>query len=245
MHDGDAWPLLGRDEELQALGQVIRGGAAALPGVGAAVVVAPAGTGKTRLLRDALTMARVWGHRVEWVLGTRATRGLLFAATAHLALAPDAHEDVDVATVYRAYAARLLEEEGPRPVIGVDDAHLLDDGSAGLLLHLVLAGAARVIATMRSNEPAPDALTALWKDGLALRMDLQRMSVGEVGDLVGAILAGEVAADSRHALAVLSAGNPLLARELVLTGVEVGSSRSSGTSSRTSCRPGSGRTRWS
>ncbi len=183
MHQGDAWPLLGRDEELHALGEVIRGAGRAAPGVGAAVVVAPAGTGKTRLLRDALGLAREWGHRVEWVLGTRATKGLLFAATAHLALAHvdedvAADVDVDVATVFRTYTARLLAEDGPPPVIGVDDAHLLDDGSAGLLLHLVLARAATVIATVRSNEPAPDALTALWKDGLAQRMDLQRTRRG-------------------------------------------------------------------
>ncbi len=222
MHQGDAWPLFGRDEELQALDEVIRGAQGAAPGVGAAVVVSPAGTGKTRLLRDALAKARERGHRVEWVLGTRATKDLLFAATAHLALSPDVavDEDVDVATVYRTYTARLLGHDGLRPVIGVDDAHLLDDGSAGLLLHLVLADAATVIATVRSNEPAPDALTALWKDGLAQRMDLQRMSHAEVGALVAAVLGGEVAPVTQRDLASLSAGNPLLARELVLTAVE-------------------------
>ncbi len=61
------------------------------------------------------------------------------------------------------------QAEGRRVVLGVDDAHLLDDASAAVLFDLVVTGAAFVVATLRTGEPAPEPVTALWKDGVAER----------------------------------------------------------------------------
>ena len=54
----------------------------------------------------------------------------------------------------------------------VDDAHLLDEGSAALVLLLVSTGPTRVVATVRSGAPCPDAVVALWKEGLAELVEL-------------------------------------------------------------------------
>ena len=62
--------------------------------------------------------------------------------------------------------------DGPL-VVFVDDAHLLDDGSATMLHQLAMTGAATVLATVRTGESAPDAVVALWKDGPAERIELQ------------------------------------------------------------------------
>ena len=48
-------------------------------------------------------------------------------------------------------------------------AHLLDDASATLLHQAVTTGAAVVVATVATGEPAPDSVVALWKDELLAR----------------------------------------------------------------------------
>jgi DNA-binding CsgD family transcriptional regulator len=105
----------------------------------------------------------------------------------------------------------------------VDDAHLLDAASAALVLNLT-AEAAMVIAAVRSGEPCPDAITALWKDRGALRLDLQPLSPAEVAKLLEAALpGGMVTARLARCVAEHSGGNPLYCRELVLAALAAGS----------------------
>ena len=59
--------------------------------------------------------------------------------------------------------------DGAPVLVVVDDARLLDNLSAFVLHQLVLRRSATVIATIRTGAPAPDAVTALWKDGLLRR----------------------------------------------------------------------------
>ncbi len=62
---------------------------------------------------------------------------------------------------------------GVRPlVVFVDDAHLLDGGSATLVHQLALTRAATVLVTVTSGETAPDPVVALWMDGPAERIEL-------------------------------------------------------------------------
>jgi hypothetical protein len=68
----------------------------------------------------------------------------------------------------------ILERAGPdrRLLLVVDDAQFLDEGSAALVHQLVQKGACSVLASVRTPGPAPEPVTALWKDGLAERIDL-------------------------------------------------------------------------
>src|SRR5205823_3146245 len=66
----------------------------------------------------------------------------------------------------------------------VDDAHLLDRASAVLVHELAAGPGVVVIATVRSKEPAPDPILALWKDGLADRIDLRELSEPAVDQLL-------------------------------------------------------------
>jgi hypothetical protein len=61
----------------------------------------------------------------------------------------------------------------------VDDAQFLDEGSAALVHQLVQKGACSVLASLRIPGPAPDPVTALWKDGLAERIDLSTWDEAE------------------------------------------------------------------
>ncbi|MDH2430501.1 LuxR family transcriptional regulator [Sphaerisporangium sp. TRM90804] len=100
----------------------------------------------------------------------------------------------------------------------VDDAHLLDSASAALVHHLVARRGHRVIATVRSGSPAPDAVRALWKDALLPRLDLGPLSVEETGEILGTALGGRVESSAVARLHEAGQGNALYLRELVLSG---------------------------
>ncbi|MEV5736092.1 LuxR family transcriptional regulator [Streptomyces sp. NPDC052292] len=153
-HDQDAktlelpWPFTGREDELDLVRRALSGGR---PGI---VVTGPPGRGKTRLITEA---AR--GLDCARVTGTPGTRGLRFAAFAHLL--PD--------TVSLHRAVRLLS--GVRLLV-VDDAHLLDEASAALVHQLAVRGGTRLAVTATDGVPVPGAVSRLWTGELLPRLPL-------------------------------------------------------------------------
>lgn len=160
------WPLTGRAEELSVLSRLAPRG----DGPVGVVLAGAAGVGKTRLAREALAVAAQRGALTRWAVATVSARALplgAFAATLGV-IGPDP------ARLMRQAANALLSGGGKAGVlIGVDDAHLLDELSATLVYQLVLRRAANVVLTLRTGETAPDAVTALWKDGHLTRLELQ------------------------------------------------------------------------
>jgi hypothetical protein len=67
-------------------------------------------------------------------------------------------------------------------VVGVDDAHLLDQLSAMLLHQLAVEKSVRMVATVRTGETVPDAITSLWKDGYLRRLYLTPFTKDSVWD---------------------------------------------------------------
>ncbi len=108
------------------------------------VVTGPAGRGKTRLVTEA-----VRGSDCAKVTGTPETRGLPFAAFAHLL--PES------VSLHRA--VQLLS--GVRLLV-VDDAHLLDDSSAALVHQLAVHSRTRLVVVVADGEPVPGAVSRLW-----------------------------------------------------------------------------------
>ena len=72
----------------------------------------------------------------------------------------------------------------------VDDAHLLDGGSATLVHQLALTGAATALVTVRSGEMAPDPVVALWKDALAERIEVAVLPDAAIEELLAMVLGG-------------------------------------------------------
>ncbi len=107
-------------------------------------------------------------------------------------------------------------------MLGIDDAHWLDDASAALIHHLAMAGVASVVVTVRSGQLAPDPVTALWKDGVAERIEIQALSRAETTELVEAGLGGPVDGLTAARLWQLSQGNALYLREVVRGSVDTG-----------------------
>ncbi len=106
-------------------------------------------------------------------------------------------------------------------MVFVDDAHLLDDGSAALVHQLALTGAATVIATVRSGETSPDAIAALWKEGPCERIEVGALDASVIEELLTLVL-GAPSTGGLHELVDRCRGNPLFLRELVIEAVEAG-----------------------
>ena len=213
-----ATPLVGRSEELGFAERALR----EAPG-GGVVIMGAGGVGKTRLARE--IAGRVSASRetgVVWVSGTRSAAGVPFGAFAHLLPALDARGLDRLAVMMLARRAVLELAREDSALLVVDDAYLLDDASAALVHQLVMARAVHVVATVRSGEPAPDAVVALWKDGWLECLDLQALDRVALGQLIAELLGG--AADVRAVARVWeqTRGNALFCRELVRAAVAAG-----------------------
>ncbi|GAB3399634.1 helix-turn-helix transcriptional regulator [Flindersiella endophytica] len=211
------WPFVGRAEELQLIGAAISD-----PGVPGLVLAGAAGVGKTRLLSEAVRTADVSRVHARSVVATPATSSIPFGALASLLPAelPNAGSPTNL---LRFAADALAEPAGSRRlVIGVDDAHVLDETSAGLLHQLVQAGQAFVLASIRTGEPAPEPITALWKDELVERVEVQALSHGEMAAVLAQMLGGQVESRTVQSLWDTTRGNMLFLRELVNAGLDTG-----------------------
>jgi DNA-binding CsgD family transcriptional regulator len=218
------WPLVGRDGELRQIRKLLTG--REYRGL---VLAGPAGVGKTRLAVEGLELGRRAGLATARVTATRAAAGLPFGALAPLLPALHHPEPgaVDArADFLRRSAAALVERAGGRRlVLLVDDAHLLDDASATLAHQLAATDAAFVLATVRTDEPVPDPILALWKDAIAHRLEIAGLKVEAVEELLCSSLGGPVDRATAAHLAIRCQGNVLFLRELVLGAVEDGTLR--------------------
>jgi DNA-binding CsgD family transcriptional regulator len=170
------------------------------------------GVGKSRLAREAVAAAADDGWSTRYVAATASGRSIPLGAFAQWA------DDVDgspLALTRRVIRALTAGDDGKRLLVFVDDAHLLDELSALVVHQLVLRRAAVVIATVRTGQHAPDAMTSLWKDGLLRRLELQPLSSGESDDLLRSTLGLPPDRDCADRMWRLTAGNVLFLRQLV------------------------------
>ncbi|MFI1366673.1 LuxR family transcriptional regulator AbsR2 [Streptomyces griseochromogenes] len=154
------WPFTGREGELELVRTSL---AAGRPGI---AVTGPAGRGKTRLLTEA---AR--GADCARVTGTPETRGLPFAAFAHLM--------PDTLSLHRA--VHLMS--GVRLLV-VDDAHLLDEASAALVHQLAVHGRTRLAVAATDGVPVPGAVSRLWTGELLPRLALEPLPREDTAQLL-------------------------------------------------------------
>jgi len=209
------WPLVGRTGELWRLHELLtdlqhRG----------VIIAGPSGVGKTRLAHEVLNRAEERGLATLRVTATRTAAALPLGALA--ALLPAAHHGEtggvdDRADLLRRSAAALMDRAGgQRLVLLVDDVQFLDDISAMLIQQLATANAAFLLATLRTGEAVPEPIVALWKDGVADRLELDGLDVVAVEELLETVLGGPVDRATVAQLAVRCQGNVLFLRELVL-----------------------------
>jgi DNA-binding CsgD family transcriptional regulator len=212
------WPFLGRGEELAALVRMVSD-----PRARGVVLAGPAGVGKTRLAAECAAATSDDCH-IARAAGHLASAELPFGALTHLLPAVDHGEEAmrqDRSGLLRQFATALTDLAGQRRLVFlVDDAHLLDMASATLIYQLAVTHSAFVLATVRAGEMAPDAVVALWKDGVLDRREIRGLPVTATEQLICAALGGVVDPDTTLTLATHCHGNVLFLRELVLGAVD-------------------------
>lgn len=212
--------FVGRETELAAIWRAMAPG-----GTRSVTLVGAAGVGKTRIARAVLDRAAGLGRAAFWVAATASASTIPFGAVSHLV--PDV-AGLDRFQLLRRTAAWMATRPGTvPPVVVVDDAQRLDDASAALIHHLAVTGTAFIVSTVRAGDKAPDAITAIWKDGLGDRMTIGPFTRLRAEEFVGCLLGGPLDPVSAAGLWHLSEGNALYLRELVRGGIESGELRRS------------------
>lgn len=210
VQDNPHWPLVARAEELRFIASAVRRGGRP----GGVVLAGAAGVGKTRLAREALGATVRRGVTPWWVAASASARVVPLGAFA--SLAPGLVGSRATPEALREVVVALLAEGAERGIaLGVDDAHLLDDFSAAMVHQLAVRAEVPLIVTLRTGEPAPDAITALWKDGHLDRLELQPFSPEDTAELVEAVLGGPVESHSARRLYSATKGNALFLRHVV------------------------------
>lgn len=208
------WPLVGREAELEFLHAAVTDPSS--PGL---LIAGAAGVGKSRLLREAI--AALDQHHVEYAVATHSAQALPFGAFSHLL--PEDIGHVPQIDVLPALGRELDRRAAGRPVVlAVDDVQLLDELSAAFVHYVVASGAAKVLLTARSGEPAPDGVLGLYHDRAFTRVELQGLSRDEFREVLEAALSGPIETSAERRLWEVAAGNLLFLRELLLDAGETG-----------------------
>ena len=218
------WPLVGREDILSHLRALL-----ADPERRGAVLAGPVGVGKSRLAGEFALRAERAGSPVVRVMATSAATKIPLGAFASLLPLERSTEPglVDDRTdLLRRCSAALLERcDTECLVLFVDDAHLLDDMSATLVEQFIIDSGAFLIATIRSGEPAPAPIVALWKDEIVERIDVRSLGHEDIAEVLTRALDGAVDDAAVAALAERTDGNTLFLRELVIGALEDGTFR--------------------
>jgi DNA-binding NarL/FixJ family response regulator/ABC-type oligopeptide transport system ATPase subunit len=181
------------------------------------VLVGDSGVGKSTLARALADTLESGGSTVRYVLGTQ-TGSTVPLGAFYRSVIVDAPQEP---AAMLAAAQRTLEREEDLVVV-VDDAQLLDPLSATLVHQLGASGSARLIVTIRSGHPVPDAVTALLKERLLLSLRIEAFTREQTEAVARAVLGGVVDTRLINELHERTAGNPLLLCGLLSAGRESG-----------------------
>ena len=207
-------PLIGRERIVARAERLLDGRS------GGIVLVGDGGIGKSRIASEVLRLGTERGYATASTVGTNAAASIPLGALSHLlpALAIPGGNLL-------AAARTALEERaaGRALMLSVDDAHLLDNHSATLVLQLTLAMPTFVVATIRTGEPVPDSVVSLWKEGLAERVEVGPLDRPSIEEVAAQVLGGAMDGVLASTIVERADGNPFIARELCLAGLDSGS----------------------
>jgi len=205
------WPLVARDREVVQMMAALRDTRKAV------VLSGRAGVGKTRLLSEFVTSAERRGFETAPLTATRAAARTPLGVFAGLAVgalpaqsAGGGREEPD------AMLRHLLRFAQEKPtLLAVDDAHLLDEVSAAVVGQLARSPHLLVAVSILVPGRVSDAIHALTRDDLAVRLPLGPLDVDAVGSVLEAALGSPVDQSTVADLAQRCAGDLHVLRELV------------------------------
>jgi DNA-binding CsgD family transcriptional regulator len=216
---GQEEPLVGRSAEISAIDLAWARGATGV------VLAGPMGVGKSRIARAGGEAIRNRGSTTLAVQATVSAATVPLGAFASVVGIPAGLDD-PFERMRLATAAIRERAGGGRIAVCIDDAHLLDAPSAAVVLEVARDHTAFVLATIRDDLPCPDAVTALWKDAGAVRVEVAQLSDADTRALAESIAGGPIEQRAAEWVCRTSLGNALYARELVLGAISMGALRS-------------------
>jgi DNA-binding CsgD family transcriptional regulator len=144
---------------------------------------------------------------------------------AHLVPSPPGSGNYGLArtTLLSQTMRRLVEEARGAPlVLGIDDAHFLDELSATLAHQLAYTRSAFVLVTLCVGAPVPPVIGSLVKDGVAAQLNVGPLREEDSRQLLERVVQGQLDGATAGSLWRLTQGNVMYLREVVHSGLESG-----------------------
>lgn len=119
---------------------------------------------------------------------------------------------------------RILRQRypGARPVVFVDNGHLVDEQSVSLLVQLIRDRTVRMVMTTESMRAPLDLMARLWTEGLLRRAELRGLGRADSARLLGEILGAPVDFSTAGQVHAAAGGSPRLLRSLILAQRDAG-----------------------
>jgi DNA-binding NarL/FixJ family response regulator len=178
------------------------------------VLAGPTGIGRSRLLVEAAARLERAGSRIVRLTATASASSVPFGIFLGLLdrttiLRIGAEDALGRAALVRASVLAMELN-----AVLVDEASLLDPGSAAFLLELA-RGKTAIVITTTSGRRVPDAIRALVDDGLASTIRIEPLDHQGCAALAAAVLGGEVDAGLVAALLDVAEGSPTGTQEVL------------------------------
>lgn len=219
------WPLVGRRGEVERATALL-----GVPGSTGLAIHGPPGVGRSRFLAELVAEHALLQldppRRVVRLVASDSAGSIPLGALAHLlpeAALPAGSSDAPIDPVRVLALARDALVGHGELLLVIDDAHLLDAVSLTLLHQMVQDDSVRLVVSVRSGEPEPDGLSALWRTDRLTRIDLAPLPAESVDTLLHLGLGDPVDGRAAKLLGEASGGSPLLLREVVRTAINEGS----------------------
>ncbi|WP_307429051.1 helix-turn-helix domain-containing protein [Pseudarthrobacter defluvii] len=176
-------------------------------------------------MTDAVTERLAGSMNIMRIHASSALAGVPFGVLTPYTGELTAEESVSPVAVLRSmwsYFEKLKAGKSGSVLLTVDDAHHLDDASAGVLADVISAGWATVVAAARPRPGLPQPLDQLWYDGLAERVDLRPLNRDQIEEVLAHALDGTVPGATVDAIWNATGGNPRILDAVLHDSAEAG-----------------------
>lgn len=205
-------PLTGRAEDLRSAVDAIRGSTHV-----AVLLLGDSGIGKSTLL-DAVVAELQSAVTPVRIHGSPSLANVPYGVLGPFIVGLPVQEATSQLAVLRTFWSRLEEERraSQKPLLLViDDAHDLDESTAGILVELAAAGWAKLLVASSTRPGLPEPLLQLWFEGIAERLDLRPLTQQQTSDILEHTLGSQILPSVAEILWEASEGNPLLLSGLI------------------------------